>query len=81
MKKILKKAPYKVKTGRNIFVKQKSFHKNIKSSSHLLPCKLPRQFVSWTSTKTISNCIVFFAVPNIVETAMEALPLQIYLFS
>ena len=35
------------------------------------------------STKTkIPNCIAFFAVPTIVETAMEALPLLIiYLFN
>ena len=47
--------------GKELFRKtKKSFHKNVKSSSHLLPCKLPRQFVSWTSTKTkIANCIVF----------------------
>ena len=38
-----------------------SFHQNKKTPSHLLTCKLPRQFVSWTSTKTkIPNCIVFF---------------------
>ena len=32
-----------------------------KSPSHVLPCKLRRQFLSWTSTKTrILNYIVFF---------------------
>ena len=37
----------------------------MKSSSHLLPGKLPCQFASWTSTKTkIPNCIVFYCSTN-----------------
>ena len=46
-------------------------------------CKLSCKFISWVSRNSkMSNCIVFFAVPITVETAMEALPLQaIYLFN
>ena len=48
-----------------------------------MSCKLPRKFISWVSRNTkMPNCIVFFAVPITVETAMEALPLLvIYLFN
>ena len=54
----------------------------MKSSSHLLPGKLPRQFTSWTSTKTkIPNCIIFYCSTNHSrERVMEALPLLIYIF-
>ena len=70
--------------GKELFRKTKKvFIKNIKSPSHLLPCKLPCQFISRTSTKTkITNCINVFIVLTIVETAMEVLPLlMIYLFN
>ena len=54
------KKPYKVKRGRSMFIKCKTFHKSIQSPSHLLTLELPSQFVSWASTKTkIPNCIIF----------------------
>ena len=42
--------------------------------------KGPKKFISWASRKTqMPYC--FFPVPNIVETAMEVLPLLVmYLF-
>ena len=69
--------------GEELFLKTKKVLIKICNVSHLLSCKLPRKFISLVSRKSkIPNCIVFFAVPIIVEIAMEALPLLvIYLFN
>ena len=48
---ILRKKSYRVKTGKNVFLKQKKIHKNIQYSSHLLPRILPCRFVSRTFTQ------------------------------
>ena len=47
----------------------------MQSSSHILPYKLPRKFISSVSMTKIPTA------PAIVKTAMEALPLPIYIFS
>ena len=69
--------------GKELFLKTKKILMKICNISHLRSCKLPQKFTSWVSKKTkMPNCIVSFAVPIIVETAMEALPLLvIYLFN
>ena len=74
---------YRVKRGKELFLKTKKVLIKICNISHLLSCKLPHRFISWVSRKTkMPNCIVSFAVPIIVETAMEALALLvIYIFN
>ena len=63
--------------GKELFLKKKSFHK-ICNILHLLSCKLPCKFISWSSKKMkMPNCMVSFAVPIIVEIAIEALPLLV----
>ena len=65
---------YRVKRGKELFLKAKKVLVKICNISHLLSGKLPRKFVSRVSKKNkMPNCIVSFAVPIIVETAMEAL--------
>ena len=60
--------------GKELFLKAKKVLVKICNISHLLSGKLPRKFISRVSKKTkMPNCIVSFAVPIIVETAMEAL--------
>ena len=72
---------YRVKRKKKHFLKAKKVLLRICNISHLLSCKLPHKCISWGSRKTkMPNCIVFFAVPIIVETAMEALPLLVISF-
>ena len=69
---------YRVKRGKELFLKTKKVLIKICNISHLLSCKLLRKFISWVSRNTkMPNCIVSFAIPIIVETAMEALPLLV----
>ena len=56
---------------------KQSSHKNIQYSSHLLPFILPYKIISWISRKSKCQIVYFFPVSNIVETAMEAFPLQL----
>ena len=40
--------------------------------------KVPRKFFSWASTKTeVLNCIISLPIPTVVETALQALLLQV----
>ena len=56
---------YRVKRGKELFLKTKKVLIKICNISHLLSCKLPRKFISWVSRKTkIPNCIVFFFSTN-----------------
>ena len=73
----------RVKRKKELFLNAKKVLIKICNTSHLLSCNLSAKFISWVSRNTkMPNCIVFFAVPITVETAMEALSLLvIYLFN
>ena len=50
---------YRVKRGKELFLKTKKVLIKICNISHLLSCKLPRKFISWVSRNTkMPNCIV-----------------------
>ena len=76
--KMFRKKKYRVKRGKELFLKTKIVLIKICNISHVLFGKLSRKFISWVSRKTkMPNCIVFFAVPIIMDTAMETLPLLV----
>ena len=79
-----KKIPCKVEIGRNFFAKRKKFswkYKNSITFTNLQIAPSIRFLDFYKDKNTKLHSFFFFAVPTIVETAMEALPLLIRFFS
>ena len=78
--KIFEKNPYKVKIRWNFFVKRKKFSKKYKISitfTTLLIALSICFFLRLPKRKNTKLHSFFFAVPTILETAMEVLPLLV----
>ena len=74
----ISKKPYQVKMGENIFVKRKKFPWKYKISITFTTLEIDSSIFFLDFYKDKNNKLhSFFAVPTIVETAMEAPPLLI----